>query len=458
MADKKNLCAQIDIALHNRVTEEKDRLEMTTSQYIAALLTEYYKMKDENGGINMTGSRTMAFQIPEELFQRIKTHLARETARTGVKLTQRDFVLGLIEQALAEAEASLAPQEGPESTEEAPEDSERPEDTSQADASSGPFFVFPRRGVNMIQTSEKTRFTEAEMATVRDTDLPDLLISLGYQVKRIGRYYTTQEMDSIRIKDRRTWFRYSEGIGGDAITFLQRFYSKSFPEAVEYLLTWHGRARDSPPVSTPRQTKEKEEKVPFTLPPANVDHRRVFAYLRKRGIAPQVIRGFVEAGLLYEDAQHHNCVFVGRDQSGAPVFANQRGTYDWNGSSFKGDVPGSNKDIAFRLYCSKKHDAVLVFEAPIDLMSFCTLHRKVTSNAVALCGLYEGGLRTYLRDNPHIRRIILCLDNDEHGRQATQKLREMFSAEDYEVSQQLPPQGKDWNEYLLQRNVLRERG
>lgn len=310
----------------------------------------------------------------------------------------------------------------------------------------------------MMQTAERTRFTEAEMATVRDTDLPDLLISLGYQVKRIGRYYTTQEMDSIRIKDRRTWFRYSEGIGGDAITFLQRFYNKSFPEAVEYLLTWHGRARDSPPASTPRQTKEKEEKVPFTLPPANVDHRRVFAYLRKRGIAPQVIRGFVEAGLLYEDAQHHNCVFVGRDQSGAPVFANQRGTYDWNGSSFKGDVPGSNKDIAFRLHCSKKHDAVLVFEAPIDLMSFCTLHRKVTSNAVALCGLYEGGLRTYLRDNPHIRRIILCLDNDEHGRQATQKLREMFSAEDYEVSQQLPPQGKDWNEYLLQRNVLRERG
>ena len=108
MADKKNLCAQIDIALHNRVTEEKDRLEMTTSQYIAALLTEYYKMKDENGGINMTGSRTMAFQIPEELFQRIKTHLARETARTGVKLTQRDFVLGLIEQALAAVGASYA--------------------------------------------------------------------------------------------------------------------------------------------------------------------------------------------------------------------------------------------------------------------------------------------------------------------------------------------------------------
>ena len=50
------------------------------------------------------GTRTMAFQISEELFLRIKAHLDRETARTGHKLTQREFVLGLIEQALNEAE------------------------------------------------------------------------------------------------------------------------------------------------------------------------------------------------------------------------------------------------------------------------------------------------------------------------------------------------------------------
>ena len=73
-------------------------------------------------------------------------------------------------------------------------------------------------------TSEiKRRFTDTEMQTARETDLPELLTHLGYQVKRIGRYYTTAEMDSLRIKDRRTWFRYSQGIGGDAITFLQHF-------------------------------------------------------------------------------------------------------------------------------------------------------------------------------------------------------------------------------------------
>ena len=72
------------------------------------------------------------------------------------------------------------------------------------------------------------------MEAARETDLPDLLESLGYHVQKVGRYHTTKEMDSLRIKNRRTWFRYSENTGGDAITFLQRFCSKSFPEAVEY--------------------------------------------------------------------------------------------------------------------------------------------------------------------------------------------------------------------------------
>ena len=49
-------------------------------------------------------SRTMVFQIPEELFQRVKRHLERETLCTGRKLTQREFVLNLITKALDEAE------------------------------------------------------------------------------------------------------------------------------------------------------------------------------------------------------------------------------------------------------------------------------------------------------------------------------------------------------------------
>ncbi len=107
MAQTKNLCAQISLDLHQKICEAREQSGLTTAQYITNLLIEYYEMK-ENGGkaimANNNGTRTMAFQIDETLFQRIKAHLERETARTGHKLTQREFVLGLIEQALDEAE------------------------------------------------------------------------------------------------------------------------------------------------------------------------------------------------------------------------------------------------------------------------------------------------------------------------------------------------------------------
>ena len=106
----KNLCAQIPIDLHERVSEERERLGQTTSEYITNLIQDYYNMmENQKGGIQMTEKgRTMAFQIPEELFQRIKRHLERETLRSGKKLTQRDFVLNLITQALDEADAENA--------------------------------------------------------------------------------------------------------------------------------------------------------------------------------------------------------------------------------------------------------------------------------------------------------------------------------------------------------------
>ena len=107
MPETRNLCAQLPLDLHQRVCEAREQSGLTTAQYITNLLIEYYEMK-ENGGktimANNNGSRTMAFQIGEDLFLRIKAHLERETARTGRKLTQREFVLGLIEEALSEAE------------------------------------------------------------------------------------------------------------------------------------------------------------------------------------------------------------------------------------------------------------------------------------------------------------------------------------------------------------------
>ena len=123
MPNTKNLCAPIPLELFARVCEGREKAGLTNSAYITQVLTEYYEWK-ENGGKLMAQengkTRTLAFQISEELFQRIKAHLERETARTGKKFTQRDFVIGLIEAALAEAERESAVDSGG-----MPEDAER---------------------------------------------------------------------------------------------------------------------------------------------------------------------------------------------------------------------------------------------------------------------------------------------------------------------------------------------
>lgn len=106
--NKKNLCAMIPVELHAQVTQARTELGQTTNEYITMLITEYYKMKEKGSENTMEGMRTMAFQMPEEMFQRLKAHLERESARTGKKVSQKQFVLDLIRQALDEAERKEA--------------------------------------------------------------------------------------------------------------------------------------------------------------------------------------------------------------------------------------------------------------------------------------------------------------------------------------------------------------
>lgn len=93
MAGKKNLCAMLPEELHARVRQEQERLGLTLSEYVEQVLNEYYAKGDKP---NMENTRTVAFQIPEKLFLRLKDHLAK----TGLK--QKEFMLSLIEEALRE--------------------------------------------------------------------------------------------------------------------------------------------------------------------------------------------------------------------------------------------------------------------------------------------------------------------------------------------------------------------
>ena len=108
MADKKNLCAMIPADLHARVRQEQERSGQTLSEFVEQLITDYYKMKE---GTKMTGDmRTMAIQLPEELFERLKAYLKRNN------LKQKQFIVGLIEDALEQDEEDTAEQPETEET------------------------------------------------------------------------------------------------------------------------------------------------------------------------------------------------------------------------------------------------------------------------------------------------------------------------------------------------------
>ena len=100
MQNTVNLCAQVPVSLMTKIREEQELSGLTRGEYITQILTNYY----EKGGKEMEFTKTLAFQVPEALYNRIKDHLEREKQRTGKRLSQKDFVIGLIEQALAEAE------------------------------------------------------------------------------------------------------------------------------------------------------------------------------------------------------------------------------------------------------------------------------------------------------------------------------------------------------------------
>ena len=101
----KNLCAQIPESLHARVREEQERLGQTLGAYVAQILTEHFEQKEKGGKAMSENTRTLAFQVSEDLFGRLKAYLAAH------HVSQRQFVLGLIEEALEKWERQSSEEE-----------------------------------------------------------------------------------------------------------------------------------------------------------------------------------------------------------------------------------------------------------------------------------------------------------------------------------------------------------
>ena len=208
-------------------------------------------------------------------------------------------------------------------------------------------------------------FTDEQKEKARRTDLAGLLRSQGETLRKSG-----SELEWLDGSQKVTirgnlWFHQYEQVGGDSIDFVRKFYHKSYPEAMEYLLGQSGGVISVlPPAQKPASK--------FELPPANDNMRRVFAYLlSKRGIDKDVLYAFVHKKMIYESAPYHNVVFVGFDKYDIPRHANKRGT--GSASTYKGNAVGSVPEYSF--HWKGRSNQLYLFEAPIDMLSFISMNK-----------------------------------------------------------------------------------
>lgn len=296
--------------------------------------------------------------------------------------------------------------------------------------------------------------TRAEIEAAKNISLTSLASSMGYTVVKKGVHYSLKEMDSVMIYDDRSWKRWSEkGIitGGTSIDFMMAFGgADTMEEAVQDILD----QKVIVPVQNYSSIRKNPERKEFVLPEKNKDQRALFAYLIKtRGLSQKVIKYFLTNELLYEEAAHHNLVFVGRNPEGVAKYAGMRGTYDANGRKFQCDVAGNDKNYGVNII-NKESSEIKVFEAVIDCMSYMDMTEDYTSNKLMLGMVEDNPLEQLLKDYDHIHTITFCLDNDHAGRKAIYGenghpgLKDKYENLGYNVKVELPTVGKDFNEQL----------
>ena len=285
-------------------------------------------------------------------------------------------------------------------------------------------------------------YTQAQIDHANAANLEDFLRAQGETLVRSGKEYRWKAHDSLTVCGNK-WFRHSQSKGGLPVDFVMEFYGKSFPEAVQMLTGEPGEAQpEADPAPSPA----------FRLPLRNVTNANILNYLtQERKLSPSLVNFFIAAGDIYEDATHHNVVFVGRDADGHPRYASSRGIHE----KFRQDAAGAEKAFGFAHRGTDKQ--LLVFEAPIDLLSFIELFPKnwQQHNYLSLGGVSGKALRQFLSERPDVERVFLCLDADKAGEDACKRLAALLP--DTMSVTRIQPCMKDWNEVLVHRAELPNR-
>ncbi len=285
-------------------------------------------------------------------------------------------------------------------------------------------------------------YTQAQIDKANAVDLEKFLRAQGETLVRSGKEYRWKAHDSLTVCGNK-WFRHSQSKGGLPVDFVMEFYGKSFPEAVQMLTGEPGEVQpEADPAPSPA----------FRLPLRNVTNANILNYLtQERKLSPSLVNFFIAAGDIYEDSSHHNVVFVGRDADGHPRYASSRGIQE----KFRQDAAGAEKAFGFAHRGTDKQ--LLVFEAPIDLLSFIELFPKnwQQHNYLSLGGVSGKALRQLLSERPDVERVFLCLNADKAGEDACKRLAALLP--DTMSATRIQPCMKDWNDVLVHRAEIPNR-
>ena len=285
-------------------------------------------------------------------------------------------------------------------------------------------------------------YTQAQIDKANAVDLEKFLRAQGETLVRSGKECRWKAHDSLTVCGNK-WFRHSQSKGGFPVDFVMEFYGKSFPEAVQMLTGEPGEVQpEADPAPSPA----------FRLPLRNVTNANILNYLTQEWkLSPSLVNFFIAARDIYEDAAHHNVVFVGRDADGHPRYASSRGIRE----KFRQDAAGAEKAFGFAHRGTDKQ--LLVFEAPIDLLSFIELLTKnwQQHNYLSLGGVSGKALRQFLSERPDVERVFLCLDADKAGEDACKRLAGLLP--DTVSVTRIQPCMKDWNDVLVHRAEIPNR-
>ena len=299
--------------------------------------------------------------------------------------------------------------------------------------------------------------TKEEIALAKELDLLTYfkLVEPG-NLKLVGKEYRHKVHSSLTISKDSLWCWHCIGLHGrTALKYLIDVEKVPYVEAVREINRIQGGVvHSSQPVSLPQPRAEPEAPRDFKLPKPDANSYAAMAYLRGRCIHPNVLAFCRKEGILYQTSfkNHPNCVFVGRDGESVAKGGSLRGCTQLQ---FRRDIPGSKKIYPFYIQSSTKADTVEVYEAPIDAMSGASL--KLMQHAepwrsvhyLALGGTDYAALDAFLKYFPAVRKIVLCLDNDNAGRIRTQDIIAHLAGSGKAVEDRQPPVGKDYNDTLV---------